>query len=363
MCPVRKGKNENSIRHRRWHALVGREKPVREDFVYGVTTTGVYCLPGCPSRLPNQGNVRFFDTPEQAEKAGFRPCKRCKPDSPGKRDPRINLVVEACRTIDEAECPPSLKELADTAGLSPSYFHRLFKTTGGITPRQYAREKLMSRMRDRLSEGAAVTEALYNAGFSSSSRFYEKATEALGMRASRYRKGGEGMPIRFATTMSYLGWVLVAATGKGVCAIDFGDDPEALRDRLLARFPRAELQENDPGFAKLVTGVITLLESPRNGPDLPLDIQGTAFQRRVWTALRDIPAGSTATYTEIAARIGNPKAVRAVANACASNTIAVAVPCHRVLRSDGKLAGYRWGLERKRMLLEKEAEKPDAGDI
>lgn len=220
----------------------------------------------------------------------------------------------------------------------------------------------MARMRDQLSMGVPVTEALYNAGFASGSRFYEKATETLGMRASRYRKGGDGMTMRFAIARSYLGWVLIAATDKGVCAIDIGDEPETLLDRLMARFPRAELQENDPDFGKLVEKVLALLESPRNGPDLPLDIQGTAFQRRVWMALRDIPAGSTSTYAEIAARIGNPKAVRAVANACASNEIAVAVPCHRVLRSDGKLAGYRWGIERKRMILEKEAEEPDAGE-
>jgi AraC family transcriptional regulator of adaptative response/methylated-DNA-[protein]-cysteine methyltransferase len=358
MCPLRNEKNEDSIRCGRWQVLVRRERPIREEFVYGVTTTGVYCLPGCPSRLPNQRNVRFFDSCEQAEKAGFRPCKRCRPASPDRRDPRIDLIIEACKKIEESECPPSLKQLADGAGLSPSYFHRLFKMTVGITPRQYLREKRMARMRDQLSKGVPVTEALYNVGFASSSRFYENATEALGMRASRYRKGGDGMTIRFAVARSYLGWVLIAATDKGVCAIDIGDEPETLLDRLQARFPGAELQENDPDFGKLVGKVMALLESPRNGPDLPLDIQGTAFQRRVWMALRDIPAGSTSTYAEIAARIGNPKAVRAVANACASNEIAVAVPCHRVLRSDGKLAGYRWGIERKRMILEKEAEEP-----
>ncbi len=353
---------EDSIRLRRWEALVSRDRAMQGNFVYGVTTTGVYCLPGCPSRLPNPGNILFFDSCEQAEKAGFRPCKRCNPASAGRRNPRIGLIIEACKTIEESERAPSLKELADGAGLSPFYFHRLFKMTVGITPRQYHREKRLARMRDQLSGGAPVTEALYNAGFASSSRFYENATKALGMQASRYRKGGDGMSIHFATARSYLGWVLVAATDKGVCAINIGDDPQSLREGLLARFPRAELQEIDPDFEELVAQVLALLESPRNGPDLPLDIRGTAFQRRVWMALRDIPAGSTATYAEIAARIGKPKAVRAVANACASNEIAVAVPCHRVLRSDGKLAGYRWGIERKRAILEKEAEEPDAGD-
>lgn len=355
-------KNENSIRISRWEALVRRDRATQGNFVYGVTTTGVYCLPGCPSRLPNPGNIRFFDNCGQAEKAGFRPCKRCKPASSHGRNPRIGLIIEACKTIEESDRAPSLKELADAAALSPFYFHRLFKMTVGITPRQYHREKRLARMRDQLSEGAPVTKALYNAGFASSSRFYENATEALGMRASRYRKGGQGMPIRFTTARSQLGWVLVAATGKGICAIDIGDDPETLRKGLLARFPRAEIQDKDPDFEELVAQVIALLESPRNNADLPLDIRGTAFQRQVWMALRDIPAGSTATYTEIAARIGKPKAVRAVANACASNEIAVAVPCHRVLRRDGKLGGYRWGIERKRTILEKEEEKPDGGD-
>ncbi|HET6421060.1 MAG TPA: bifunctional DNA-binding transcriptional regulator/O6-methylguanine-DNA methyltransferase Ada [Geobacteraceae bacterium] len=357
------GKNEDPVRLSRWQALLRRERPAREEFVYGVTTTGVYCLPDCPSRLPNPRNVRFFDNCDQAEKAGFRPCKRCMPASPDRRNPRLRLIVEACKSIEESEYPLSLKQLADAAGLSVFYFQRLFKMTVGITPRQYHREKQMERMRDLLSAGTPVTEALYNAGFASSSRFYENATEALGMRASRYRKGGQGMPIRYATAISYLGWVLVAATGKGVCAIDIGDDPETLRGRLLARFPRAELQENDPDFGKLVTQVIALLESPRSRADLPLDIQGTAFQRRVWMALRDIPAGTTATYTEIAERIGKPKAARAVAKACASNAIAVAIPCHRVLRGDGTLAGYRWGIERKRTLLDMEAENTDAGDV
>ncbi len=346
---------ELSIEQGRWNAVIRRDGMAAGEFVYGVATTGVYCLPGCHSRLPKRENVRFFDNWQEAEQAGFRPCKRCRPSSPDKGDSRIEAVVAACRTLEDAEKTPSLKELAATAGMSPFHFHRLFRTVVGITPGGYAKEKRMARMREQLRADATVTEAVYQAGFSSGSRFYENAAESLGMKPSQYRKGGLHMQIRFATVRSYLGWVLVAATDKGICAIDIGDEQGTLRERLRARFPKAELVENDPDFAELVSGVATLLDSPRTGHDLPLDIQGTAFQQRVWAALRDIPAGSTTTYKDIASRIGKPKAVRAVATAIASNAIAVAVPCHRVVRSDGNLAGYRWGIDRKRKLLEKEA--------
>lgn len=285
----------------RWDALVRRDRLAAGAFVYGVLTTGVYCLPGCSSRLPKRMNVRFFDSCEQAERAGFRPCKRCNPASSDRREPHVEMIIAACKALEEAEQQPSLKNLADSAGLSPFHFHRLFKRTVGITPRQYAKEKRMSRMREQLHRNVTVTEALYKAGFASSSRFYENATDTLGMKPSQYRKGGQGMLIRFATAKSYLGWVLVAATGKGICAIDIGDDPDMLQERLRARFPRAELRENDPDFGDLVAQALAFLESRQGGSELPLDIQGTAFQRRVWMTLRDIPAGSTVTYTDIAA--------------------------------------------------------------
>ncbi len=359
MSTTNTGDNELYI-EQRWIALTRRNGTAAAPFVYGVLTTGVYCLPGCPSRLPTRENVRFFDNWTEAEQAGFRPCKRCRPSSPDNRDSRVEAVVAACRALEDAEKPASLREMAAVAGLSPFHFHRLFKSVVGITPGQYARERRMARMRDQLREDVTVTEAIYQAGFSSGSRFYEKAEGSLGMKPSQYRKGGQNMVIRFATVSSHLGWVLVAATDKGICAIDIGDEKDTLRERLRARFPKADLVENDSDFAELVSRVTALLESPRTGHDLPLDIRGTAFQQRVWAALRDIPAGSTTTYKDIAARIGEPKAVRAVATAIASNNIAVAIPCHRVVRSDGNLAGYRWGIERKRKLLELEATDPVA---
>jgi AraC family transcriptional regulator of adaptative response/methylated-DNA-[protein]-cysteine methyltransferase len=340
----------------RWDAVTRRDLQAAGAFVYGVVTTGVYCLPGCPSRLPKRGNVRFFASPGQAERAGFRPCMRCRPPAQGTGDLRKDAIVAACRVLEAAEQVPKLRDLAAAAGLSPSHFHRLFKKIVGITPGHYAAAQRARRLRHQLDRSSTVTDALYDAGYGSGSRFYEKMTETLGMKASLYRKGGKGMLIQSAAVQSsYLGWVLVAATNLGVCSITMGDTPEALQEGLHIRFPQAEFRESDPGFAEVVAKVISLIESPRGGFDLPLDIQGSAFQQRVWMALRDIPAGATVSYRELAVRIGSPKAVRAVATACAANTVAVAVPCHRVVRSDGNLAGYRWGIERKRALLEREA--------
>jgi AraC family transcriptional regulator of adaptative response/methylated-DNA-[protein]-cysteine methyltransferase len=258
--------------------------------------------------------------------------------------------------MDESEEPPSLAELAEGAGLSPSHFHRLFKNMVGVTPKQYAMQTRANRVRANLPESSTVTEALYEAGFSSSSRFYEDTPRTLGMKPSEYQNGGHGVRISYALAPCYLGWVLVAATAKGICAIEFGDAPEPLEKRLRDRFPQATAIDDDPDLAAWVAQILTFLDAPQTGLDLPLDIQGTAFQRRVWMALREIPTGSTISYGELAARIGQPQATRAVAQACASNRIALAIPCHRVVRKDGTMAGYRWGQERKRQLLDREAQ-------
>lgn len=339
----------------RWQAVSQRQAQAESEFVYGVTTTGIYCRPTCPSRRPKRENVRFFDNWQQAEAAGFRACKRCTPQSPDTH-PHVTAVAQACKIIEQAEQEPSLNELADAVGLSPYHFHRLFKKTVGITPKQYAMEKRLERVRSNLPQKPTVTEAVYAAGFASGSRFYETAAGSLGMKPSEYRQGGMGIMIRYAILPSYLGYILIAATEKGVCKIDLDDTPEILLDRLKESFPEAELQENDPAFTAVITQTLAYLEAPEKGHSLPLDIQGTAFQRRVWSALQNIQPGQTASYADIAQQIGSPKAARAVAQACAANELAVAIPCHRVIRSNGELGGYRWGLERKRQLLEKERE-------
>ncbi|MBP1738461.1 MAG: bifunctional transcriptional regulator/O6-methylguanine-DNA methyltransferase [Deltaproteobacteria bacterium] len=344
--------------HDRWEALTNRDSLTWGEFVYGVLTTGVYCRPHCASRLPNRENVRFFETSIEAEKAGFRPCKRCKPESTDWRQPRTRAVLEACRMIAEADEPLSLKALAQGVGLSPFHFQRLFKRIVGVTPKQYIMEKRSNRLRAHLRRGSTITEVMYDAGFASSSRFYEKATTTLGMKPSVYKNGAQGVRIRFAIVPCFLGLVLVASTGQGLCAIDFGDTAEALKGSLRRRFPKAEFQNPDPQFAAMIAQVLAFLENPdysRLG--LPLDVQGTAFQRRVWLALQEIPPGDTVSYAGIASRIGKPNAARAVATACAANPVAVAIPCHRVVRGNGQLGGYRWGLERKRVLLKRERVK------
>jgi len=337
----------------RWEALVRRDRTADRAFVYAVTTTGVYCSPSCRSRIPKRGNVRFFATAADAEREGFRPCLRCRPDDPDPEASHTAAIISACTAL-ESEEPPTLGELAQAAGLSPSHFQRLFKKAVGVTPKQYALESRAERVRAGIRGESSVTDALYGSGFGSGSRFYAEANGILGMKPSQFRRGGEGMLIRTATAETYLGTLLVAVTGKGICCIELGDDTVLLHRELRARFPRAEIRENDPGFEETVGRVAAFLTRPSEGFDLPLDIQGTAFQRRVWQALREIPPGTTVTYTDLARRIGSPRAVRAVASACAANPVAVAVPCHRVVRRDGGLAGYRWGIERKRALLDRE---------
>jgi AraC family transcriptional regulator, regulatory protein of adaptative response / methylated-DNA-[protein]-cysteine methyltransferase len=339
----------------RWEALRRRDRAADGAFYYSVLTTGVYCRPSCASRPARRENVGFHATREAAEAAGFRPCKRCRPNEAPLAERQASAVARACRLIEEADEAPSLDALAEAAGMSRFHFHRVFKAVTGVTPNAYAAAHRGRRVRDELAQGGSITEAIYGAGFGSSGRFYAAARDLLGMTPTAFRAGGSGASIRFAVGECSLGAILVAATGKGVCAILLGDDPDALVRDLQDRFPKARLIGADKEFERLVAAVVGFVEAPARGLDLPLDLRGTAFQQRVWQALRAIPSGSTASYAEIAERIGRPKAVRAVAQACASNAIAVAIPCHRVVRTDGAPSGYRWGVERKRALLDRES--------
>jgi AraC family transcriptional regulator of adaptative response/methylated-DNA-[protein]-cysteine methyltransferase len=339
----------------RWAAVLARDDRADGSFVYAVRTTGIYCRPSCGSRRPRPENVEFHTTAAAAEQAGFRACRRCHPATTGRRESTAGLIAALCRVIEQADTPPPLADLAQRAGLSPFHLHRLFKSVTGVTPRQYAEAHRARRVQAGLRDAARVTDAIYDAGYNSSGRFYDAATARLGMTPTRYRAGGAGTEIRFAVGECSLGSILVAASDRGVCAILLGDDPDALTRDLQDRFPRAHLVGGDAGFEQLVARVVGMVEAPARGHDLPLDVRGTAFQQRVWQALCDVPAGRTLSYTEVARRIGAPRSVRAVARAVASNPLAVAIPCHRVVRLDGDLAGYRWGVERKRALLAREA--------
>jgi AraC family transcriptional regulator of adaptative response/methylated-DNA-[protein]-cysteine methyltransferase len=338
-----------------WNALVaGRRSEGDPEFIIGVITTGIFCRVGCKARRPKRENVRFFRSTEEARSAGLRPCKRCKPEGESPDAERAELIARACRRIEQAEYAPTLAELADEAGLSPFHFHRLFKAATGVTPKDYAVALAKQRMRDGLAAAGSVTEAIYDAGFTSSSRFYEKAEGTLGMTPKTYRAGGNGVHIRYAVGASWLGLAIVAATEKGICALFFGDDEAELVAALRERFPAARIEPGGETLSGWLGAALQAVEEPERAAGLPLDIRGTAFQQRVWQALRDVPPGRTATYTEIARSIGDARAVRAVAGACAANPVALAIPCHRIIRSDGNLAGYRWGLDRKRRLLSRE---------
>lgn len=339
----------------RWAAVVARDPAADGRFVYSVRSTGVYCRPSCASRRPRPDNVEFHVDATDAELAGFRPCKRCRPDRASLQEQRAALVAGLCRFIENAEQMPSLQALAEHAGLSAWHLHRLFKAVTGVTPRAYAAARRAAQVRAELKRCATVTDAIYSAGYNSSGRFYEQSRQTLGMAPATYRRGGADTEIRFAIGQCSLGAILVAASQRGVCAIFLGDDPDRLARDLQDHFPRATLIGADAGFEQLVAKVVGLVEAPRLGLDLPLDLRGTVFQLRVWQALREIPGGATLSYRDVARRIGAPQAVRAVAAACAANPLAVAIPCHRVVRSDGGLSGYRWGVERKRALLEREA--------
>jgi AraC family transcriptional regulator, regulatory protein of adaptative response / methylated-DNA-[protein]-cysteine methyltransferase len=339
----------------RWASVLARSAAADGSFFYSVKTTGVYCRPSCPSRRARPENVSFHATRQEAEAAGFRACKRCKPNQPSLLEERTAMVTDSCRFIESAAEAPRLEQLAARAGVSSFYFHRVFRAITGLTPRAYAAAHRGKRVRTELAKAGTVTSAIYESGYNSNGRFYGESPGVLGMAPTTYRAGGANVDIHFAVGECSLGSILVARSEVGICAIYLGDDPDALVRELQDRFPRARLIGGDTEFEKLVAQVVGFVEAPAVGLDLPLDVRGTAFQQRVWQALREIPAGSTATYSEIAGRIGVPKAVRAVAQACAANPVALAIPCHRVIRTDGALSGYRWGVERKRELLQREA--------
>jgi AraC family transcriptional regulator of adaptative response/methylated-DNA-[protein]-cysteine methyltransferase len=339
----------------RWSAVVRRDASADGTFFYSVRSTGVYCRPSCAARLPRRENVRFHFTASDAERAGFRACKRCRPKDVSLASRRAADVARACRLIEESETMPTLETLAASVGMSRFHFHRVFKSVTGVTPQAYAAAHRARRVRRELRESATVTDAIYGAGFNSNGRFYATASKVLGMTPTDFRAGGSGASIRFAIGECSLGSILVAASDKGVCAILLGDDPERLARDLQDRFPKAALTAGDAEFDTWVAKVVGFVELPRLGLDLPLDVRGTAFQQRVWRALSEIPLGSTVSYSEIARTIGAPQSVRAVAQACGANHLAVAIPCHRVVRTNGDLTGYRWGVERKRALLDREA--------
>jgi AraC family transcriptional regulator of adaptative response/methylated-DNA-[protein]-cysteine methyltransferase len=343
------------MEERFWKAVQTRDVECDGLFYYGVRTTGVYCRPSCASRQPRRENVLFFPLPEAARQAGFRACKRCRPDETAPRDPQAELTRSLCRLIERhLEDPLNFTALSEQLKLSQFHLQRLFKKLMGITPRQYAEARRADLFKANVKAGQTVTEAMYEAGYGSSSRLYEKAAAQLGMTPATYRKGGRGMSINYAIAQCPLGLLLVAVTEKGICSVTLGEEGKTLTDSLRAEFPEAEIANDEEGLQTQVRALLAHLAGQEPHPDLPLDVRGSAFQKRVWEELRRIPYGQTASYGEVARRIGRPTATRAVARACATNPAALVTPCHRVVRENGDLGGYRWGVERKRKLLEKE---------
>ena len=351
-------KNANlTINDPRWLQVLAKDASADGTFYYSVSTTGVYCKPSCASRPAMPEHVAFHTSFKSAERAGFRACKRCKPTQPSLLETHTKIVTEICRMIEAAEQNINLATLAATAGLSMYHFHRIFKAVTGLTPKAYWAAHRAQKIRAELNKNATITDAIFEAGFNSNSRFYEQSSQLLGMTPSNFKSGGSNTVIRFALGECTLGSILVASSEHGVCAIFLGDNPEKLLQDLQSTFLNADIIGADRGYERLVAKVVGFVETPTIGLDLPLDIRGTAFQQRVWQALRKIPAGKTLSYSQLTQKIGKPKAVRAVATACAANKIAVAIPCHRIVRNDGALSGYRWGVSRKASLLEKESKK------
>jgi AraC family transcriptional regulator of adaptative response/methylated-DNA-[protein]-cysteine methyltransferase len=341
----------------RWEAVLRRDSGLDGAFVYGVRSTGVFCRPSCPSRRPRREQVRFFPIPEAAEQAGFRSCLRCKPVDAAVHDPHLELVQRVCRRIErepEDEGAVSLAELSETVGLSPYHLQRVFKRVMGISPRQYAEACRVRRLKESLREGETVTNALYDSGYNSSSGLYGKAADHLGMTPATYRKGGTSTQVNYTITQSPIGRLLVAATERGVCAVRMGDNDAQLEATLREEYHTADLKRDDDVLGEWVEAILAHLSGKQPHLDLPIDVRATAFQWRVWEALRAIPYGSTRSYLQVATAIGQPSAVRAVARACATNPVALVVPCHRVVKEDGSLGGYRWGIGRKQTLLDNE---------
>lgn len=340
-------------RNQRWSLVLARDAKADGRFVYAVKSTGVFCRPSCPSRRPRLENVEFFESPMQAQRAGYRACRRC---SPLERNRQAQKIEAACRYIDEnLDITLSLTAISRHVAISPFHFQRLFKRALGISPRQYQQARRAGKFRQALLSEARVTDAIYEAGYSSSSRAYEGIPAQLGMTPSAFRSKGAGIEIRYTVLATELGKLLIATTQRGVCSVRFGENDAALLRELKNDFEAAVIHRDDEGLKPLAGEVVQLLSGATAAPDIALDIQGTAFQQLVWQALRRIPAGETRSYAEVASAIGRPKAVRAVANACASNPVAVVVPCHRVVQKNGSMAGYRWGVKRKAALLEREA--------
>jgi AraC family transcriptional regulator of adaptative response/methylated-DNA-[protein]-cysteine methyltransferase len=352
--PAQSHPKRNPADDDRWAAVQRKDFAADGAFYYCVKTTGIYCRPSCPARLARRYNVLFYNSTADAERAGFRPCKRCRPNEPSPRDQQAAVIANACRLIAAAKHPQPLEELASAVGMSPGHFHRLFKSTVGLTPKAYATARRARRAEKALVGAGTITSAIWNAGFSSNGRFYADSSKRLGMTPSAFKRGGAGATIRFAVGECSLGSILVAASDLGICSIAIGDDPDALTRELQDRFHKAELVGGDKQFEQTVARVVAFVDSPSIGLSLPLHVQGTAFQQRVWAALCRIPAGKTCTYSQIAKIVGRPRATRAVASACAANNLAIAIPCHRVVRTDGSLSGYRWGVERKEKLLKTE---------